>query len=131
MANITKDAAINGTVDTVAVSIDYDGTAGGAYVFTNMVPTGSVIKDITLNTSLGVVLPGTGTLRVAVGGAAAWVTAVTAAAACIPGAIAITGGSPSLVLNGAIHVTAGGTVTAPAAGITHKHVITISYTSGI
>ena len=50
MANIINDGAINGTVDTVAVSIEYDGTAGGAYVFTNTVPPGSVIKDITLYT---------------------------------------------------------------------------------
>ena len=128
MANITKDGAINGTVDTVAVSIEYDGsTAGAAYVFNNIVPAGSVIKDITLNTSTGVVLAGAGTLRVAVGGAAAWNTATIAAAACIPGTLTLSGGSPQLVQSGKIYVTAAGTVTT-AGG---KHTITISYTSGI
>ena len=131
MANITKDGAINGTVDTVSVSIDYDGTAGGAYVFTNIVPAGAVIKDVTLNTSLGVVLPGTGTLRVAVGAAAGWITNAIVAAACVPGLLTMGGGSAALVKSGAIHVAATGTVTAPAAGVIHRHVITISYTSGI
>ena len=131
MANLIKDGAINGTHDSVSVSIEYDGTVGGAYVFTNAVPAGCVITGITLNTSLGVVLPGTGTLRVAVGGAAAWVTGVIAAAACIPGVMTMSGGSPQLVLNGAIHVTASGTVTAPVAPARHKHTITISYISGI
>jgi len=129
MANIIKNGAINGTVDTVAVSIEYDGTTGGtvAHVFTNIVPAGAVIKDITLNTSTGVVLAGSGTLRVAVGGATAWNTATIIAAACVPGTLTLSGGSPQLVQSGAIHVTTGGTVSTVAG----RHVITISYTSGI
>ena len=128
MANITKDGAINGTVDTVAVSIEYDGaTVGGAYVFNNIVPAGSVIKDITLNTSTGVVLAGAGTLRVAVGAANAWNTGVIAAGSCVPGPLTLSGGSPQLVQSGKIYVAATGTVTT-AGG---KHTITISYTSGI
>jgi len=131
MANITKDGAINGTVDVVSVSIEYDGSAGLAYVFTNSVPPGSVIKDITLNTSTGVALAGTGTLRVAVGGPIAWNTNTILAGACVPGPLTLSGGSAQLVQSGAIHVTAGGAVTAPVAPAKARHVISISYTSGI
>ena len=127
MANLIKDGAINGTHDNVSVSIEYDGlTAGGAYVFTNEVPTGCVITGITLNTSTGVALGGTGTLRVAVGGPAAWNTGVIIAANCVPGPLALTAGSPLLVQSGPIHITAGGTV-----NVVGKHTITISYIAGI
>jgi len=127
MANLIKDGAINGTHDNVSVSIEYDGlTAGAAYVFTNAVPAGCVITGITLNTSTGAVLGGTGTLRVAVGGPVAWVTGVIAVANCVPGPLSLTAGSPLLVQSGPIHITAGGTV-----NVVGKHTITISYIAGI
>ena len=90
MANITKDGAINGTVDVVSVSIEYDGSAGGAYVFTNSVPPGSVIKDITVPVEL--IVPPVATL-------------------------------PPVIVASA--------VTAPVAPAKARHVISISYTSGI
>ena len=82
----------------------------------------SRFDSIYINTSNGgAVLAGTGTIRVAVGGATNWVTAAIAAGSVKASVLA-----PAAQFTGAIHVTAGGTVTA-ANGV---HIITIGYVRG-
>jgi len=126
MANIIEKRAINGNIELASVAIVYDGSAAGtAFVSDAMIPEGSSITGVYLNTSTanGAVLAGTGTLRVAVGGAANWVTGSLAAAACKAGsAVLYTGGN----FSGAIHVTAAGTVTA----VNGVHYITVAYVRG-
>jgi len=126
MANIIEKRAINGNIELASVAIVYDGSAAGsAFVSDAMIPVGSTITGVYLNTSTanGGVLAGTGTLRVAVGGATNWVTGSIAAAACKAGpAVLYSGGNQS----GAIHVTAGGTVTA----VNGVHYITVAYVRG-
>ena len=125
MANTISDRAVNANVELASIAVQYDGTtAGGAMVSTAMIPADASIVGIYLNTSAanGVALAGTGTIRVAVGGASNWIMAATSAAN------AKAGFAVPLVdsFTGAIHVTMGGTVSA-ANGI---HYISVAYVRG-
>ena len=126
MANVIANRAINGNIELASVAIVYDGsTAGSAMVSTAMIPSDASIVGVYLNTSSanGAVLAGTGTLRIAVGGAGNWLTGALAAAACKAGAaVLFTGGN----FTGAIHVTTSGTVTA----VNGVHYITVAYVRG-
>jgi hypothetical protein len=126
MANMIEKRAINGNIELASVAIVYDGsTAGSAFVSDAVIPEGSTITGVYLNTSSanGAVLAGTGGLRIAVGGAAQWLTGTLAAAACKAGPAVLFSGAN---YTGAIHVTATGTVTA----VNGVHYITIAYVRG-
>lgn len=125
MANVIEKRGTNANVEIASVAIVYDGaTAGGAMVSTAMIPADASIVGVYLNTSAanGVALAGTGTLRVAVGGAAQWIMAATNAAGAAAGVPVTVTGS----FTGAIHVTCTGTVTA-ANGV---HYISVAYVRG-
>ena len=125
MANVIEKRGTNANVEIASVAIVYDGaSAGGAMVSTAMIPADATIVGVYLNTSKadGAVQAGTGTLRVAVGGAAQWIMAATSAGNTKAGVPITVAGS----FTGAIHVTAGGTVTA-ANGV---HYISVAYVRG-
>tara|TARA_B100001094_G_C18196390_1_gene811688 strand:+ start:27883 stop:28266 length:384 start_codon:yes stop_codon:yes gene_type:complete len=125
MANAIENRAMNANIELASVAIVYDGsTAGGAMVSTAMIPADAVVVGVYLNTSStnGAVLAGTGTIRVAVGGAAQWVTGAIAAGNVKAGGGNLVAGS----FTGAIHVTAGGTVSA-ANGV---HYISVAFVRG-
>ncbi|QDP52768.1 MAG: hypothetical protein Unbinned838contig1000_19 [Prokaryotic dsDNA virus sp.] len=123
MANVIESRATKGKIETVSVAIKYDGsTAGGAMVSDVEIPADAVLDSIYINTNNGgAVLAGTGALRVAVGGAAQWVTAAIAAAN-VKASVLV----PSNQHTGLIHVTASGTVST-ANGV---HIVTIAYIRG-
>ena len=125
MANLIEDRAQNANIELASVAIVYDGsTAGGAMVSTAMIPADASVVGVYLNTSTaqGAVLAGTGTIRVAVGGAAQWITGAIAAGNVKAGHIEAVAGS----FTGAIHITAGGTVTA----VNGVHYISVAYVRG-
>lgn len=125
MANTISDRAMNANVELASIAVKYDGTtAGGAMVSTAMIPADASIVGVYLNTSAanGVALAGSGTIRVAVGGAAQWITGAISAANSRAGVPVTLTGS----FTGAIHVTMGGTVSA-ANGV---HYISVAYVRG-
>jgi hypothetical protein len=125
MANVIANRAVNANVECVSIAVTYDGSAAGAaMVSTAMIPADASVVGVYLNTSTaeGAVLAGTGTIRVAVGGATQWIMAATSAGNAKAGfPVPLTGS-----FTGAVHVTMGGTVTA-ANGV---HYITVAYVRG-
>tara|TARA_R110002020_G_scaffold235_9_gene1302 strand:+ start:1038 stop:1421 length:384 start_codon:yes stop_codon:yes gene_type:complete len=125
MANVIENRAVNANVEIASIAVIYDGVAaGGAMVSTAMIPADASVVGVYLNTSTanGAVLAGTGTIRVAVGGAAQWVMAATTAGNAKAGfPVPLTGS-----FTGAIHVTMGGTVTA----VNGVHYISVAYVRG-
>ena len=122
MANVIENRAINANVELASFAVVYDGSAGGAMVTTQMIPADASIVGVYLNTSAanGAALAGSGTIRVAVGGALNWIMTAAAAGNCRAGfPVPLTGS-----FTGAIHFTGGGTVTAGT------HYISVAYVRG-
>tara|TARA_R110002050_G_scaffold116946_1_gene233596 strand:- start:21772 stop:22155 length:384 start_codon:yes stop_codon:yes gene_type:complete len=125
MANMIENRAVNANVEIASIAVVYDGsTAGGPMVSTQMIPADASVVGVYLNTSSanGAVLAGTGTVRVAVGGATNWLMGAVAAGNAKAGYPIPLAGS----FTGAIHVTMGGTVTA----VNGVHYISVAYVRG-
>ena len=124
MANSINTLGKNKDLKCTSFRVTLDGSAGGAMIPAGcVIPAGSVITNVYLNTDDGVAVGGSSpTIRVAVGGAGAWITGVLADPAV--GEVAITGGTANKT--GQVYCTIGGT---PAAGAYSVHICYVADTA--
>ena len=125
MANsISGSLGKNKEIKCTSFRVTLDGSAGGAMVPTGcVIPTGSFITNVYINTDDGAAVGGSSpTIRLAVGGASAWITAALSDPAS--GEAAITAGTAQKT--GQVYCTIGGT---PAAGAYSVHICYVADTS--
>ena len=124
MANSISGIGKNKEIHCTSFRVTLDGSAGAAMIPAGcIIPAGSVITNVYLNTDDGVAVGGSSpTIRVAVGGASAWITGVLSDPAV--GEVAISAGTANKT--GQVHCTIGGT---PAAGAYSVHICYVADTA--